>query len=84
MDYYIRLENEKAIIMNELLLKETEETIENFILEYKIDVNYDDGSYLETIYMMHDINLLKMMKRNNADFTINNSSELSSSTYWTN
>ena len=43
MDYYKNIDKEIDNVMNDLLLKGTEESIENLILKYNVDVNYDDG-----------------------------------------
>jgi hypothetical protein len=49
-----------------------EQEIEKYIKQYNIDVNYDDGYYLELICKRNDLNLLKMMINNNANIHINN------------
>ena len=49
-----------------------EQEIEQYIKQYNIDVNYDDGYYLELICMRNNLDLLKLMINNNANIHINN------------
>jgi len=56
-----------SIVMN----KKYQE-FEQYIKQYNIDVNYDDGYYLELICMRNNLDLLKLMINNNANIHINN------------
>ena len=50
-----------------------EHEIEQYIKQYNINVNYDDGYFLDQlICMKNDLNLLKMMINNKANIHINN------------
>jgi hypothetical protein len=49
-----------------------EKEIDQYIKQYNIDVNYDDGYSLELICMRNNLDLLKLMINNNANVHINN------------
>lgn len=46
--------------------------IENFIKKFNIDVNYDDGYFLEIICERNDIKLLQLFINNGANVHLNN------------
>jgi len=46
--------------------------LENYIKTFNIDVNYNDGYFMEIICLRNDINLLKLFINNGANVHINN------------
>ncbi len=66
------LHKDKYNIFENVCIYCDEKDIEDYIKEYNVNVNYDDGHFLEIICMRNDIKLLKMIIRNNADIHINN------------
>ena len=59
-------------IFEKKCLYDNENELENFIKKNNIDINFDDGYFLEIICLRDDINLLNMVLRNNANIHINN------------
>lgn len=55
-----------------ICIQENAEVIENFIKKFNIDVNYDDGYYMELICKRNDLNLLKMFVNYNGNVHLNN------------
>lgn len=53
-------------------LYDDENELEFFIKKNNIDINFDGGYFSEIICLRDDINLLKMILRNNANIKINN------------
>ena len=54
-----------------ICINSNEYEIEQYIKQFNIDVNYDEGYYLELICLRNNLDLLKMMINNNADIHIN-------------
>ena len=50
--------------------------IENYVKEFNVDVNYDDGNFLEIIACRNDLELFKMMVRLGGDTKLNNHGSL--------
>ena len=53
-------------------IQENAEAIESFIKEFNIDVNYDDGYYMQLICKRNDLNLLRIFINHNGNVHINN------------
>jgi hypothetical protein len=67
------LENkENYIIFENKCLYDNENDLENFIKNNNIDINFDDGYFLEIICLRNKLDLLKMVIKNNANININN------------
>jgi ankyrin repeat protein len=66
--------NSKMIYENfeNICINCNEQEIEQYIKLYNIDVNYDDGYYLEIICKRNNLNLLKLMIKYGANININN------------
>lgn len=63
---------ENYIIFEKKCLYDNENDLEIFIKNNNIDINFDDGYFLEIICLRNELDLLKMVIRNNANININN------------
>jgi len=65
------LHKSKYDIFERLCTYGSEKNIEDFIKEFNVDVNFNDGNFVEIICYRYDVKLLEMMIRHNADIHIN-------------